>query len=46
MILHWRIRTRSDWWFSKFCRSGLDEIQPIESGLDSDWKFSQSANFC
>jgi len=36
MILHWRIRTGSDWWFSKICRSGLD----------SDWKISQSAHFC
>jgi len=34
MVLYWRIRTGSDWWFSKFCGSGLD----------SDWKISQSAH--
>jgi len=26
MILHWRIRTGSDWWFSKIFGSGLDRI--------------------
>ena len=27
MVLYWRIRTGSDWWFSKICGSGLDQIQ-------------------
>jgi len=35
MILHWRIRTGSDWWFSKILRTGLDRIQfyRIRTGL-------------
>jgi len=35
MILHWQIRTESDWWFSKICGSGLDRIQfyRIRTGL-------------
>jgi len=35
MILHWRIRTGSDWWFKKICGSGLDRIQfyRIRTGL-------------
>ena len=34
MILHWRIRTGSDWWFSKILRirTGSDSIV-----LDQDW---------
>ena len=27
MILHWRLRTGSDWWFSKILLTGLDWIQ-------------------
>jgi len=35
MILHWRIRSGSDWWFKKNCGSGLDRIQfcRIRTGL-------------
>jgi len=34
MIIHWRIRTASDWWFSKILRirTGLDSILS-----DQDW---------
>jgi len=34
MILHWRIRTGSDWWFWKFSwiRTGSDSISS-----DQDW---------
>ena len=32
MILHWRIRTGSDWWFSKILPTGSDSISS-----DSDW---------
>jgi len=30
--------------FEKICRSGLDRIQFYRTGLDSDWKISQSAH--
>jgi len=43
MILHWRIRTESDWWFSKIFRIRIGS-DSILSGLDSDWKISQSAH--
>jgi len=32
--------------FQKFCGSGLDGFNFTESGLDSDWKFLQSAHLC
>jgi len=45
MILHWWIRIGSDWWFSKIL---VDQdcigFNFIGSGLDSDWKISQSAD--
>jgi len=35
MILHWRIRTGSDWWFSKNLRirTGSDSISSVRTGL-------------
>ena len=42
MILHGQIRAASDWWFSK----KFADQDWIGSGLDSNWKNSQSAHLC
>jgi len=46
MILHWRIRTGSDWWFKKIEDQDWNGFSFIGSELDSDWKISQSAHLC
>jgi len=40
MILHWRNRTGSDWWFSKICGSGLHQIQ-----FFADWDWTRTEKF-
>jgi len=43
MVLHWRMRTGSDWWFSELLQNRTGSTSRF-SDQDSDWKFSQSTH--